>query len=292
MRSEKEMYDLIMQTAIDDERILAVTIFGSRANKNADIDIFSDYDICYVVEEMESFVSNEKWLSRFGEFLIWGTPLETEVHRFYLMQFMDGNRIDLNIYPKELAQDCVRSSLSAVLLDKKNLFPQINEASDRDFHIKKPTASEFTQTCFIFWCTCLDVAKGLWRNELLYTLGKIDKNLRPDLMIMLDWYIGVKHDFAVSTGKNYKYLNRFLSDDIWRKLLSTYTTADSGSIWGALFTMCELFSKTAAYIADNMSFEYKKSDETNVVAYIKHVANLPQNEVLHDFDDFAKSALH
>ena len=202
MRSEKEMYDLILQTAIDDERILAVTIFGSRANKNAIIDIFSDYDICYVVDEIESFDSDEKWLSRFGEFLIWGAPLETEGHLFYLMQFMDGNRIDLNIYPKELAYNCVKSSLSTVLLDKKNLFPKINEASDKDFHVKKPTISEFSKTCFIFWCTCLDVAKGLWREELLYAFGKIEKNVRPDLLKMLDWYVGVKNDFAVSTGKN------------------------------------------------------------------------------------------
>ena len=279
MRSEKEMYDLILQTAINDERIIAVTIFGSRANKHAAIDIFSDYDICYVVEDMDSFVSDEKWLSRFGEFLIWGTPLETEGHRFYLMQFTDGNRIDLNIYPKEQAHNCVKNSLSAVLLDKKNIFLHVNEASDKDFHVKKPTAAEFFQVCFIFWCTCLDVAKGLWRDELLYSLGKIEKNLRPDLLRMLDWYAGVNNNFAVSTGKNYKYLNRYLSDDLWEMFISTYTKAESECVWESLFIMCGLFSKTAEFVAGSLSFEYKKADEVNVIDYINRVKNLQKKKI-------------
>ena len=277
MRSENEMYDLILQTAIDDERILAVTIFGSRANKNAPKDIFSDYDICYVVNEMESFVSDEKWLSRFGDFLIWGTPITTEGHRFYLMQFTDGNRIDLNIYPKELVHNCIKSSLSAVLLDKENLFPQVSEASDKDFHIKKPTPTEFAQTCFIFWCTCLDVAKGLWREEVLYALGKVEKNVRPDLMRMLDWYVGINNNFSVSTGKNYRYLNKYLCDDIWSALISTYTSADSESLWKSLFTMCELFCKISDFVAIGLSYDSDRDCEQNVLKYINHIKNLPKD---------------
>ena len=277
MRTEKEMYDLILQTAINDERILAVTIFGSRADKNAPIDIFSDYDICYVVDELEPFISDEKWLGSFGDFLLLGTPIVTEGHRFYLMQFTDGNRIDLNIYPKELAHNCVKSSLSAILLDKKNLFSQVDEASDRDFHVKKPTVLEFSQTCFTFWCTCPDVAKGLWREQLLFALGKIEKNIRPDLLRMLDWYVGVNNNFSVTTGKNHKYIDRYLSKDMWGNLISTYANADSERIWKSLFAMCELFGKTAIYVADRLSFEYKKSDEVNVVDYIKHIRELPKS---------------
>jgi len=276
MRTEEEMFDLILQTAINDDKIVAVTMFGSRADKNAPKDIFSDYDICYVVDDIDSFVSDEKWLSRFGEFMFWGMPLETEGHRFYILQFTDGNRIDLNIYPKDLAHLCVKSSMSTVLLDKNNLFTKIDEASDKDFHIKKPTELEFLKTCFTFWCTCPDVAKGLWRGQILYALGKVEKTLRPDLMKMLDWYIGVNTDFSISTGKNYKYFDKYLSEDIWESLISTYTKADIKSIWKSLFITCELFGKIAVSVADSLSFKYNKSDEVNALGYIKHIRSLPK----------------
>lgn len=51
MRSEKEMLELIINTAREDSRIHAVYMNGSRTNKNAPKDIFQDYDIVYVVEE-------------------------------------------------------------------------------------------------------------------------------------------------------------------------------------------------------------------------------------------------
>ena len=51
MRSEKEMIDLILDTARKDERIRAVYMNGSRTNPNAPKDLFQDYDIVYVVRE-------------------------------------------------------------------------------------------------------------------------------------------------------------------------------------------------------------------------------------------------
>lgn len=49
MRSEKEMFDLILDIAKGDDRIRAVYMNGSRTNQNAIPDIFQDYDIVYVV---------------------------------------------------------------------------------------------------------------------------------------------------------------------------------------------------------------------------------------------------
>lgn len=46
MRSEQEMYELIIGTARADERIRAVYMNGSRTDKSAPKDIFQDYDMC------------------------------------------------------------------------------------------------------------------------------------------------------------------------------------------------------------------------------------------------------
>lgn len=50
MRTENEMYDLILEVANNDARIKAVYMNGSRTNENVPKDIFQDYDIVYVVE--------------------------------------------------------------------------------------------------------------------------------------------------------------------------------------------------------------------------------------------------
>mgnify|MGYP000256913645 CR=1 FL=1 len=52
MRSEKEMYDLILGYANADENIRAVILNGSRANPNRKPDPFNDFDIVYLVSDI------------------------------------------------------------------------------------------------------------------------------------------------------------------------------------------------------------------------------------------------
>ena len=51
MRSEEEIYRLLLETAEADDRILAVYMNGSRTNPKVPGDIFQDYDIFYFVFE-------------------------------------------------------------------------------------------------------------------------------------------------------------------------------------------------------------------------------------------------
>ena len=66
MRSEQEMYQLILNIAKKDDRIRAVILNGSRANPNAATDLFQDFDIVYIVTEMTSFKSDPTWIDQFG----------------------------------------------------------------------------------------------------------------------------------------------------------------------------------------------------------------------------------
>lgn len=55
MRSEKEMMELILLVAEKDEKIQAVAMNGSRTNSNVPKDTFRDYDIVYLVSDLQSF---------------------------------------------------------------------------------------------------------------------------------------------------------------------------------------------------------------------------------------------
>ena len=104
MRTEKEMYHMIMQIAKEDERIRAVYMNGSRTNKNVEKDIFQDYDVVYVVLDTKPFINEKEWINKFGDIWFMQYPDEhpdypSDKANFYgwLMQFKDGNRIDLHV---------------------------------------------------------------------------------------------------------------------------------------------------------------------------------------------------
>ena len=67
MRSEKEVYDIVLNFAKTDKRIRMVTLEGSRTNTNIPPDDFQDFDITFFVTDMDSFTSDDKWLDIFGE---------------------------------------------------------------------------------------------------------------------------------------------------------------------------------------------------------------------------------
>ncbi|ENQ3112247.1 aminoglycoside 6-adenylyltransferase [Bacillus sp. GKis3/1] len=285
MRTEKEMLDLIINTAKEDERIRAVIMNGSRVNPHVKRDCFQDYDIMYVVKDIQSFTSNHNWIHRFGEIMIVQMPEEMSLvppdgdGKFpYLMQFMDGNRIDLTLVPVELINNFVgQDSLSKLLLDKDNCIEEFPPASDKDYLIKKPTEKEFLGCCNEFWWCSTNVAKGLWREELSYVKGMLEGPVRDMLIVMLEWHIGMKTDFTVNTGKFGKHFEQYIEKDMWVQFKRTFSNAEYENIWESFFVMGDLFREVANEIANTYGYRYPQDDDDKVTNYLKHVKALPKD---------------
>lgn len=277
--------ELIMGTAKNDERIRAVILGGSRANPNAPRDFFQDFDIIYVVKAMDSFTSDHSWVDRFGELMIMQMPkamvLPPEIDDgsyTYLMQYMDGNRIDLTLIPYEKAPQLIeRESQSILLLDKDNIIEPFPPASDSDYIIQKPTEQQFNSCCNEFWWICPYVAKGIWRDELPYAMFLYDRHARNMLMEMVKWYIGLNTDFSVSSGKYGKYFKEYLEPHLWDKYVKTYTDSSYENLWKALFAACELFKEMAQKVGGHFGFEYPYDEDQRVTAHLKHVKALPKD---------------
>ena len=79
MRTEKQVYDTILNLAKSDERIRMVTLEGSRTNINIPPDDFQDFDITFFVTDMQSFTKDDKWLDVFGKRLILQKPEDMEL---------------------------------------------------------------------------------------------------------------------------------------------------------------------------------------------------------------------
>ena len=285
MRTEKEMFDLILDVASNDDRIRAVYMNGSRANPNVPKDIFQDYDIVYVVEETATFLEDKNWIDVFGELIIkqepckldkmLGIDIDFSVSYNYLMQFTDGNRIDLTILTKEaMLKSYLDDKLTIPLLDKDNCLPQIPKPSDEDYWVKKPTYEEFYCCCNEFWWVAPYTSKGLWRREIIFAMEMMNGYSRKELRKMLSWYAGIRTDFSLSVGKKEKYLDKYLPSDMWDKFLKTYNMGDYDSTWEALITMCELFNEVANFVSESLGYEYNCDEADKSFEFIKHTRQL------------------
>jgi aminoglycoside 6-adenylyltransferase len=121
------------------------------------------------------------------------------------------------------------------------------------------------------------VAKGLWREEILYAKHFLDHFVRDQLMKMIAWYIGMGTQFSKNPGKFGKYLRQYLGPELWQMLLNTYSDADYERTWEALDATCELFRTLAPKVAAHFDFEYRYQDDERVRAHLKHVRDLPKD---------------
>lgn len=276
MRTPKEMFDLILGVAKEDERIRAVTMGGSRANKDCPADVYQDFDIVFFVKDVAPFWDNEEWIAdKFGKPSLLQKPESMELippdndgNYMYLMIFPDGNRIDLQFTSWPYEDD---GEPMILLLDKDGTFPKIQVAEDF-WYIKRPSAKYFADCCNEFhWCLN-NVAKGIAREEVAYVMMMLGF-VREMLIRMLEWYAGMNHNFRISTGKCGKYFKKYLPEDIYERFLKTYPTADTEAMWKATFETLYLFGDVAREVAAKLEFTYNAAEEKGIEDYMKQVRN-------------------
>ena len=285
MRIEEEMINQILNIANNDSRIMAVYMNGSRTNKNVPRDIFQDYDIVYVVKETKSFIEDKNWINKFGEIAYMQYPDEhpdfpSDKDNFYgwLMQFSDGNRIDLHVETVVHAKEHILDDkLCKILLDKDNILPKMPEATDQQYWVKKPTIEQFLACYNEFWWCSNNLAKGLWRGEITYVQDMANFVVRKQLEKMLSWKIGVLTDFSVSVGKSGKYMYKWLDEIEYEEYLRTYFTGSIKEAWKSIFIMCDLFAEVTNWTANKLGYDYNEEEGEAAFNYLRKVRELPKD---------------
>lgn len=285
MRTEKEMFELILGVAKRDERVRAVYMNGSRANPNVKRDLFQDYDIVYAVTETASFLRDPSWISVFGEVLVMQQPelmdhtlgkkTDFDARYAYLMQFADGNRIDLTLLSLEqLEREYGEDGLTAPLLDKDGILKPLPTPTDEEFWVKRPSQAQYTACCNEFFWVAPYCAKGLWRNELLYANEMLFHYVLGQLKKMLSWYAGTLTGFQVSMGKAEKRLAEFLPQKDWDRLTRVFCADSTEHAWEALFSAYGLFVEYAKRVGGVLGYAYNAAEGENSLLYAKRVRSL------------------
>ena len=263
MRTSDDLFALFKSIALSDERIRVLTLEGSRVNPSVTPDSWQDYDITFLVTDIESFTQSDEWLAAFGERLFMQKPEAMALFPpdlpkgwfSYLMLFADGVKIDLTLVPLTDSKAYFEQDpLIKVLLDKDGHAPELPMPSDEPFWIHKPSAA-FVHDCaneFSFACTY--AAKGVLRNELLFANWIFEQILHVELLRMLDYLAGVRSGFPLNTGKHHKWLLRFLSAQEQEELLRAYKLDKEENAWQALYAGMNLFEHALLEVCDALTY--------------------------------------
>ena len=264
MRTETEMFDVILQTA----KVLqvdAVAMSGSRTNPKAPKDEFQDYDVVYIMEDLDDLIADLAWLDQFGTRII-------EQHnilgnrRLYLMLFEDGNRIDLTLCPKEQIQEWVENEADfTVLEDPKGLFESYSPRPER-FWIHPASEMDFEKTCNEFWWVSAYVVKGICRKQVIYATDNLYGICQQELLKVLAWQVASDRG-KVDIGKNYKYLFNYLPSEKEKEFSALLDFSSLDKITQSLFDTMQLFHQEAQSLAYKMGFDYDKEVAEKMMRY-------------------------
>jgi aminoglycoside 6-adenylyltransferase len=67
---------------------------------------------------------------------------------------------------------------------------------------------------------------------------------------MIEWYIGTKTGFTVTTGMWGKYFKKHLPPELYELYAKTYSGFDM--LWQAIFAACELFRTVAPAVGSHL----------------------------------------
>ena len=263
-RSEAKMLRLILETA-ETLQVNAVAMSGSRTDTKAPKDEFQDYDVVYVVDDLDNLTSDLSWLDQFGTRII-------EQHnvlgnrRLYLMLFEDGNRIDLTLCPTEYIQEWVDSEAGfTVLEDKKGLFEPYFPSPQR-FWTSPASAIDFEKACNEFWWVSAYVVKGICRKQAIYATDHLYGICQQELLKVFAWQVASDRG-EVDIGKNYKYLFQYLPAEKEKEFSALLDFSSVEKLTQSLFATMQLFHREAQILAQKEGFDYDKEVAEKMIQY-------------------------
>ena len=266
MRTETEMLDVILQTA-KNLKVEAVAMSGSRTNPKGSKDEFQDYDVVYVVENLDELITDLSWLDQFGKRII-EQEVALDHRRLYLMFFEDGNRIDLTLCPKEHIQEWVDSEAGfTVLEDPEHLFEPYSQNLER-YWTSPATETDFEKSCNEFWWVSAYVVKGICRNQIIYAIYHLYGICQQELLKVLSWQVASDRE-KVDIGKNYKYLFNYLPVEKEKEFSSLLDFSSVEKLTQSLFSTMKFFHQEAQSLAQKMGFDYDKEVAEKMIEYAK-----------------------
>ena len=264
--------------------IRAMLLTSTRAIPGASVDIFSDYDVVLVVEDIHPFFKDRSWLEDFGKVLVvYWDPIhrdpDYEIEKVAnVTQYAEGLKIDFTLWPVELMRKIVQApALTAeldagyrILMDKDGLTDGMKPPTYSAYIPVPPTDEAYQKWIEDFFSDAPYVAKCLLREELLPAKWCLEYDMKHVyLRPMLEWRVEVEHCWSIPVGSLGKGLKKRLPSEIWSQLENSYAGADIADNWDALFRTMALFRQVAIEVGEGLGYSYPHDLDEQVTTYVQ-----------------------
>lgn len=158
----------------------------------------------------------------------------------YLVQYEDGNRLDLQIMDISLLKNyLIEDSLTKIVLDKKGIIESEIIPNSRDYYLNRPNQIEVENSVKEFYWQFNNVLKANLRSQFLYS-QEILNLVRNELILLISWNIGFEYGFERNLGKANNKILDFIDMEDARLLKESYNTSSKQKIFSALRTLKNL----------------------------------------------------
>jgi aminoglycoside 6-adenylyltransferase len=285
--TEAQVLGRAARWASTEDKVRAVILESSRASPNPPLDALSDFDLLFVVSDIEAFKDWSWWLPWYDKPLVqWGEEVEsrglTQLARLVLYE--DGTKVDHTIWPVERLKLEVESERLSdlldvgyrVIVDKDGQASKL-EAPTYTAHIpSRPTEGEYRALVEEFWWESTYVVKNLWRDELFNRKYSFECVMQLDLLRrMLEWRVELDHDWSVAPGVLGRYLKRRLPAELWAEVEATFSGPATEDNWTALYQSGDVFSRVAREVGAALGYSYPEGMEQRMRDYWRKVRQLP-----------------
>jgi aminoglycoside 6-adenylyltransferase len=285
----RDIIPRLIQWATARNPIRAVLLTSTRAIPDAPIDALSDYDVILIVQDVQPFVTDRRWLNDFGDVLVaYWDPLHPEPvfgieQCGNVTQFADGLKIDFTLWPVALFQQIIAApvlpaELDAgyrVLLDKDHLTATMCSPTGTAYVPTPPTLTTYQTLINDFLSDAPYVTKFLWRDDLLPAKWCLDYDMKHNyLRQLLEWRMEIDHGWSVPAGLLGKGLKKRLAPDVWAQVEQTYVGARLADNRDALAHTMALFRQVAVEVGEHLGYAYPHDLHQRVSAYVDQIKQL------------------
>lgn len=280
MRTEDEVLSQFRAWVEANDGVRTAVLTSSRAAADRETDFLSDYDIELYVNDIEPFRKDDEWLETFGAVMVrWPLRPRSTFDEHWLTRlvlFDDGVRIDFQVTSQRTIAEDAYDNGCRVLIDKDGLTEGLQEPTFTEYLVKKPSPETYETLVHEFWWDATYVPKYLWRDELPFAAQMLGRSLRDEFLhTIIEWFIGVQHDWSVDTGVGGRWFKRYLDDRTWSEYTSTFAIGEIEAHWEAFSNMVALFRRLATFVGERLGYAYPRRLDQEMSDYYAHIRATP-----------------
>jgi aminoglycoside 6-adenylyltransferase len=252
------LYDNIMKKLVsfanESELIQAMILFGSRARVENIADKYSDYDIIFLVKDVDYFLNTDQWLNQIEKYYIsFQEPTAAcgQERRVFFGDAMDMDFLFYDVIESErLATDrTIQLFFSRgykILVDKIDFKGAIERNKPYEEIRTILSEKEFINLANTFWFHSIWSVKKILRGEIWSAKSCVDGYMKDLLRQMLEWYSKAVNSKVYDVWHDGRFLDNWVDEAIKKQLKTAYGSYDSVDILRALTNTIHIFSEVSS----------------------------------------------